>query len=137
MHPLKAIFPLFLFFAGYSLKAQQSLPPIGAWREHLSYQQAIQVLNGDKIYCATKSALFAVSQNSEISRYNKINGLNDIGVSAIGWDAASAQLVIAYQNSNLDILKGSIVKTWGILKDLRSSEIKTSIRLPAMPDWPI
>ena len=40
----------------------------------------------------------------------KASGLNDIGVAAIGWDGTTAQLLIAYNNSNLDILntKGTI-----------------------------
>ncbi len=84
--------------------------PIGNWREHLNYQNCIQVVKGDQIYCATNSNLFSIDNKGEISRYSKVNGLNDVGVSAIGWDDQSQQLIIAYKNSNTDILKGSIVK---------------------------
>ena len=98
---------VFLLFLKLTAIAQI---PIGNWREHLNYQNTIQVVKGDQIYCATNNNLFSVDNNGEISRFSKVNGLNDVGVSAIGWDDQSKQLIIAYKNSNTDILKGSIVK---------------------------
>lgn len=102
----------FLFFG--SVFAQ--VPPIGQWREHLNYQQTIQVVKGDRLYCATTQALFSLNDKNELSRYSKVTGLTDIGVRAIGWDATTAQLVIAYNNSNLDLLKGAIVHNIGDIK---------------------
>ncbi|TAG12620.1 MAG: T9SS C-terminal target domain-containing protein [Sphingobacteriia bacterium] len=93
--------------------AQSAPVPIGNWRAHLNYSKTIQVLKGDQIYCATETGIFAVDGDKEISLFHKINSLNDIGVSCIGWDETTQQLVIAYQNSNLDLLKGSIVKNIG------------------------
>ena len=34
--------------------------PIGAWRAHLNYQNALQVVQGNKIYCATSGNIFSV-----------------------------------------------------------------------------
>lgn len=92
------------------------IPPIGQWREHLNYRQAIQAVNGDKIYCATPYAIFSIDGQSEIERYSKISGLTDIGVQCIGWDVLTEQLVIAYTNSNLDVLKGASTKNIGDIK---------------------
>ena len=100
---------------GNLLHAQNRLQPIGNWREHLPYQHCIQVASGDKIYTATDEAIFSV-ENNQINRYTKITGLNDIGISAISWDSTTVQLVIAYTNSNVDILKGSLVKNLGDIK---------------------
>lgn len=83
---------------------------IGSWREHLNYQNCIQVVKGNDIYCATNNNLFSIDNNGGISILSKSNGLNDFGVNAIAWDEQSKQLVIAYKNSNVDVLKGSIVK---------------------------
>ena len=91
-------------------------PPIGYWREHLNYQNTIQVLKGDKIYCATQTNLFSVDAGNEIERYSKITGLNEIGVSCIGWDDLTQQLVIAYNNSGLDLLKEGIVQNISAVK---------------------
>lgn len=106
---------LFIFLPLPGL-SQNPIPPIGLWRDHLNYQQAIQVLKADKIFCATNSNLFSVDSNDGIERYNKITGLNDVAVQFMGWDAYTKQLVIAYANSNLDILKGLSVKNIGDIK---------------------
>ncbi|MDB5209695.1 MAG: hypothetical protein JWQ30_522 [Sediminibacterium sp.] len=100
--------------------AQNLIPPIGQWREHLNYQQAIQVANGDKIYCATTNNLFSVDPNKEIERYSKVSGLNDVGVQCIGWDATTQQLVVAYTNSNVDVIKNSNTKN---ISDIKRSTI--------------
>jgi hypothetical protein len=109
---------LLIFF--YKLSAQNPIPPIGQWREHLNYQQTIQVINGDKIYCATNTNLFSVDASKEIERYSKVSGLNDIGVQCIGWDAATRQLIIAYANSNVDVIKNSNNKN---ISDIKRSSI--------------
>jgi hypothetical protein len=90
--------------------------PIGTWRAHLNYQNALQVVQGDKIYCGTSSNIFSVDADGEINTFDKTNGLSETGVSCIGWDEHTQQLVIAYKNSNVDILKGSIVQNISDIK---------------------
>lgn len=80
--------------------------PVGTWREHLPYMQAVQVVAAsNKVFCATPYSLFSVDlvENS-ISRLSKINGLHETGISAIGVDTQTNKLVIAYANSNIDVL---------------------------------
>jgi len=110
-------------------QVQNPAPPLGSWREHLNYQSALQVLQGDKIYCATSSALFSVDAGGDIQRYSKVTGLNDIGVSCIGWDSAGQQVVIAYANSNIDLLKGSSVVNIGDIKRSTVSGNKNIYRI--------
>lgn len=117
-HCFIVFYCLLCLFTGYSTKAQ--IPPIGLWREHLNYQQTIQVVKGDRLYCATTQALFAINEKDEAERFSKVTGLNDIGISSIGWDHSSNQLLIAYNNSNLDLVKGSIVKN---ISDVKRSTI--------------
>jgi hypothetical protein len=107
------------------LSAQNLIPPIGQWRDHLNYQQTIQVIKGDKLYCATATNLFSVDADNDIERYSKTNGLNDIGTQCIGWDAATQQLVIAYANSNVDVLKNDNIKNVGDIKRSTISGNKT------------
>ncbi len=111
---------LSIFLNPFGLVAQKAMVPIGQWREHLNFQKTTQVVKGDQIYIATDAAVFSVDAKQEISRYTKINGLNDIGVQQIAWDAQNNQLIIAYKNSNLDFLKGSITKN---LRDIQRSAI--------------
>ena len=85
-----------------------------------SYQFLQTGKSAHQLYCATKTNLFSIDDKGEITRFSKANGLNDIGVNAIGWDETSKQLIIAYQNSNIDILKGSIVRN---ISDVLQSKV--------------
>jgi len=93
-------------FSLLSLFAFAQIPAIGNWREHLPYHQAIGVTgSGEKIWCATPYSLFSLDlQDNSISRYSKVTGLSETGISALGYDPATGQLILAYVNSNIDIL---------------------------------
>ena len=99
------VFCYFLFCCTLITKAQ--LQPIGQWREHLSYNQAIGVTaSKNGIFCATPYALFALDiTDNSIERYSKISGLHETGIQTIQWDASAGKLVVAYSNSNIDILQ--------------------------------
>lgn len=98
----------FILLVSISLHAlsQQPLPGIGLWREHLPYNHAIDLTtNNDKVFCATPYSLFTVKLADEsIERFSRITGLSETGISAINYDSATEKLLIAYNNSNLDIL---------------------------------
>jgi ligand-binding sensor domain-containing protein len=106
----------------FSLFLQNSIaqPPIGFWREHLPYQNAIQVVQGNKLYCATQYAVFSIDGDGDLERYSKVTGLNDIGINCIAWDNTTQQLIIAYNNSNIDIVKNSTVKN---ISDIKRSTV--------------
>jgi len=86
--------------------AQDPTPPIGAWREHLPYNSAIDVTaGGGKVYAATPYSLFSVSvPGNNIERYSRVTGLSGTGISSIKYDEANDKLFIAYGNSNIDIV---------------------------------
>ncbi len=99
---------LFLLILLLHLCIAQAQPvPVGHWREHLPYRQARAVASGNgKVYCATAYSLFSVSiDDHDITRYTKLNGLHDAGISAMGVDEDHQLAVIAYQNGNLDLLQ--------------------------------
>ena len=95
-------------------------PTIGHWQEHLPYQNAIQVVQGNKLYCATQYAVFSIDENEELERYTKVTGLSYVGINCIAWDDATQQLIIAYNNSSIDIVKNSSIKNIG---DIQRSTI--------------
>lgn len=89
------------------LAAQQPLPPIGLWREHLPYNSAIDLATGNgKIYCATPYSLFSVATTIDktIERMSRITGLSETGIRTIHYDRTNEKLIIAYSNSNIDII---------------------------------
>lgn len=122
---LKSLFVAGFLLFFHSLSAQNPIPPIGEWRDHLNYQQTIQVVAGDKIYCATQTGLFSVDASDAIERHTKVNGLNEVNVQCIGWDETTQQLVIAYANSNVDVLRDGRVRNIGDIKRSLISGNKT------------
>ena len=94
------------FFLAAILSAQDPLPPIGQWREHLPYNSAIDVTAGDgKVYCATPYSLFGVTvAGNQVERFSRVTGLSQTGINAIQYDEANKKLFIAYNNSNIDII---------------------------------
>lgn len=115
----------FLLFPVLQTSAQNSIPPIGEWRDHLNSQQTSQVIKGDQIYCSANSHIFYLTDKNETGHFSKTNGLNDVGIQYLGWDITTHQLVIAYNNSNLDILKEGTVKNISDIKRSRISGNKT------------
>ena len=103
---MRYLLVVFSFLMCLSCIAQDPIPPIGQWREHLPYNSAIDVTAGDgKIYCATPYSLFAVNVASAIvERSSRVTGLNETGISTIKYDEINQKLFIAYSNSNIDII---------------------------------
>jgi hypothetical protein len=91
-----------------SVSAQQLVPSIGQWREHLPYNSAIDVTAGNnKIYAATPYSIFTVDlSDNSIERWSRVTGLSETGISHLLFDVVNNKLVIAYANSNIDILQG-------------------------------
>lgn len=96
----------FLLCACLLAKTQDPLPPIGQWRDHLPYQSVINLSAGEgKIWAATPYSLFSLDlSDQQTNRYSRVNGLNETGISCVQMDEASGKLLIAYGNSNVDIL---------------------------------
>ncbi|MBO9683572.1 MAG: hypothetical protein J7502_13035, partial [Flavisolibacter sp.] len=82
------------------------MPPIGLWREHLPYHSAVDVTaSGNKVYCATPFSLFSVDlSTNEVQRISKVAGLSETGISTVQYDPVSKKLLVAYTNSNIDLI---------------------------------
>ncbi len=111
---------LFFLLPVFGFSFGQGLPPVGQWREHLPWNNAINVAaSAGKIICATPYAVFTYdTQDGSLLRKSKMNGLNDVGVRAMAFDDLSGKTVIAYNNSNIDIWKDDQVVN---LPDIRIS----------------
>ncbi|MBL7744947.1 MAG: hypothetical protein JNN00_15850 [Chitinophagaceae bacterium] len=109
---------LIAFF--FNAAAQQAIPPIGLWREHLPYNSATDVTSGEgKVYCATPYSLFTVTlSDNSIERLSRITGLAETGISTIRYDETNGKLFIAYDNSNIDIIyRNDIINIPDIKRD--------------------
>jgi len=79
---------------------------IGSWRAHLPYQSAIDLAQAsDRVFVATPYSFFSIEKSSgNIERFSKVDGLAETGIQAIHFEPTTQALLIAYQNSNLDLL---------------------------------
>ncbi len=100
----------FICCIALTVAAFSQAPPIGSWRMHLSYAGAIDVVKGDNIYTATNQAVFSTNNTLGFEYFNKLTGLSEASIAKIGWDSQTQQVVVAYTNSNLDIIKDGLVK---------------------------
>jgi len=84
---------------------------IGEWRDHLPYNIGISVTAGDgKVYCAAEKSLFYyLPEDGSINRVSRVQGLSDIGIAKIGYNDPYNTLVIAYNNTNIDLIKGNVI----------------------------
>ena len=89
--------------------AQSLLEPIGQWREHYNNKNVLHLAKGDLLYGATTNQVFTIDAKNNIQFFGKSNGLHEIEIATIAWDPTEAQLIIAYNNSNIDIVKGDAV----------------------------
>ena len=92
---------------------------VGQWRDHLPYNNGVQVADaGDWMYSASKSGLFKYhKQEGDIVRLSKVNGMSDIGYSAIAWSDANNTLIVAYSNTNIDLIQDGAIINVPDIKD--------------------
>lgn len=97
-------FALLFFSCFFQLVAQDIA--IGQWRDHLAYNKGTSVaIAGDKIYCAADGNLFLFNKKDETTqRQTKIEGLSDVGAVKVAYNKNQKTLVVAYSNTNIDLI---------------------------------
>ncbi len=93
----------------YAVEAQNAI--YNQWLDHLPYKKSIAVAEaGSRIYSATPYSLvyFDKTDNS-LNKQNKVtpSGLSDVGISSIAYCSSLSTLVVAYSNTNIDLVKGA------------------------------
>lgn len=97
-----------LIILPHSLLSQK---PAGAWEAHLPWHQVLWVTaTGDHITASTPYALIRNSGwSSEPETISRVEGLTSSGITTIGYSEATKLLIIAYEDSNIDILSGNSI----------------------------
>ncbi|MDP4216156.1 MAG: two-component regulator propeller domain-containing protein [Bacteroidota bacterium] len=134
MNPKFLLSGCFSVWSSFAALAQ--LPAIGTWQEHLPYHQAIAVdHSSDRIWCATPYSLFSVSlADNSLTRLSKVNGLHATGISAIRVDSVNNKLIIAYTNSDVDVLSGNRVFNVPALRQASIAGDKTVFQVLSYED---
>ncbi len=121
----KRIFTFLLIAFGLSLTQSLSAQEIaiGEWRTHLPYDQIIDVaIAGDLVFAASPYSMFTYNTgDNSLVRFDKVKGLSDVGISKIGYNQSIKSLLVAYTNTNLDIVRedGSIIN----VSDIKNKDI--------------
>lgn len=86
---------------------------VGTWRTHFSYSSArIIEETSDKVFCASENGLFSIDlQDNSIRKLSKIDGLSDMGISAMKYDPFNKVLVIGYRSGLVDFVFEDAIKT--------------------------
>ncbi len=97
---------LFLLFLFVDIQAQI---PVGAWRDHLSWNTAEAVaIAGTKVYCSNGVGVCVYDMPSRnLDKLTKVNGLSDAGVTALRYAASSKVVIVGYADGNVDIVAGN------------------------------
>ncbi len=109
-------------------RAQENIP-LGTWRLHLSYNRIISIAEGDdQIFAATESGILIYDKaEQEISSLNSLSGLKSSGITCIAYDKSNDQLLVAYQDGDLDIVHDGTISNFDRLK--QSTSITTSKKI--------
>lgn len=85
--------------------------PVLTWRSHFSYNNIIDIVQSpQRVYTAAPNGLFYVDlEDLSINKITKNDGLSDVSIGAIGYDANTDILVIGYANGNIDLLSPSTI----------------------------
>lgn len=79
---------------------------IGTWNIYTAYDKITDIKPaGNTVYVLSSGSLFSYNVNDQnINVYNKVNCLNDFGITHIKWNGNVNRLIIVYENYNIDLL---------------------------------
>lgn len=108
---------LISFFLTFKLGFGQI--PVGSWRDHFSYNEAICLAVSDqKVFAAATNGVFWYSnEDGAVGKINKVNGLSDIDISTISFSSSQNLLMVGYENGNIDMVFSSRIVNLPFIKE--------------------
>ncbi len=99
--------------------------PMQGWKLHTAYNNVTRVEDaGDKIFALSEGSLFSVDKETyEIEYYTRLSGLTSTDIANIKYDAAREQLLIAYRNGYIDLMRGNEITN---IPDLYNTQLSIS-----------
>lgn len=98
---------LFLLLLPFACLSQDI--PIETWRTHFSYNQIERIVSGPaSIIAAAENGVFYLNKNDgSLNLLTKLDGLSDVGSSAMAYDESSGALVLGYPSGLVDIFRNA------------------------------
>lgn len=99
---------------------------VGAWREHLSYNNVthLESYNKQIIALTDKSLFIHNTEDGSVRRISKIEGLYGVDVLSMGIDSTSGLIIVGYDNGYFDVVKNNTVYSYG---DIERSSVSGDI----------
>jgi len=84
---------------------------VGQWRDHFPYHCFTGVCEaGNTIYGTTSFSLVAYDKtDNSVRRISKLNGLSDFDITSIAYNEKYKTLIVAYKNTNIDLIRGNSI----------------------------
>src|SRR5690242_20109868 len=104
-------------FVSIANKAQEV--PIGTWRTHGSFNAIYSVsIGANNVYASSSNGvmIFNLADNS-LSTITKLDGLSSTDITQVAVDQPHQQVLIAYSDGNLDILRANEMINFDRLKN--------------------
>ena len=88
------------------VNCQLSIGQIGTWKAYMAYHDVQQIQKaGDDLFVMASNDLYQYNLNDQtIYTYDKTNGMSDTYITHIKWCPSAKYLIVAYQNSNIDLV---------------------------------
>lgn len=123
---LSVLLAIGLLFCGLLIPNQtlaQNNIPILSWRTHFSYTNVKDITSGDnKVFASTDNAIFYYDfEDNSINLINKNTGLSGVGISTITFDSGSSQLIIGYEDGNIDFWSNGKVNTVTTIQETQTT----------------
>ncbi len=115
----------FLGFLGLFYAASGQRLPIGSWRSHLPYNSSTTIaMAGTKIYSGDPNSLFSYDTVSKSTKkLSKIDGLSQPNIAELGYSNETQTLVLAYSNSQIDLITDNTIYT---VNDILNAKVSGS-----------
>ncbi|WP_235298579.1 type IX secretion system anionic LPS delivery protein PorZ [Portibacter marinus] len=94
-----------LLLLNFSLFSQTNLR-FGEWESHLPYQRGLSITQSpNKVYFATDFSIMSVDKEDfSLEFMSKVEGLSEVGISDLKYDAASGNILVIYNNQEMDVI---------------------------------
>jgi hypothetical protein len=103
----------FLTISGIALFSSFTLAqtPVGEWTDHLNYSSARSVAVGsNEVFASTGSSVIVYNKSfAELRKLSKVTGISETGISTIALSEENSTLIIAYNSTNIDVVKGNAI----------------------------
>lgn len=110
--------PVFLLYLSKNSAFAQNAA-LGTWRAHIPMQNATSVCKSkENVYATCQNGVVSVNMdNNYLETYTKISGLAEVFTTQVGYDTSLSVLVIAYENSNIDLIQNGKIYNIPYLKN--------------------